>query len=242
MYAIKPIIKVSVTHQVVDRIKICIEAGEYKIGEKLPSEKELCQQLQVGRSTIREAFRVLQALEYIEIIHGKGAYVVKTLLENNNRVEHWFEQNKYRLVDIMEVRLAVESVAIKNAIQHISEEEIQHLIEIQDAYCKAVVQPSVKQIAIYDEYFHAYLVNCSHNPLLVSLNESIAESLRAYRLNAYAVASNRYHAIAPHQEIVDALRSHDFERANRAMINHIAISIEDMHNVMAEKEVDPSNK
>jgi GntR family transcriptional repressor for pyruvate dehydrogenase complex len=238
---IKPIIKISATHQVVDRIKNCIETGEYKIGEKLQSEKELCLQLQVGRSTIREAFRILQALEYIEVIHGKGAFVAKTPLQNNHRVEHWFEQNKYDLVDIMDVRLAVESVAVKNTIQHISEDEMQKLTEIQDAYSKAVIQSDVNQIALYDEYFHAYLVSCSHNPLLDSLNQSIAEALRAYRLNAYSIASNRFHGIGPHQEIVDALRSRNFERANAAVIKHIAISVEDMKNVMLEKVV-PSKK
>ena len=224
----KPIIKVPVSHQVVERIITSIDGGEYKLGDKLPTENELCKRLQVGRSTIREAYSVLQTLEYIEVIHGKGVYVTKPLIDKRQQLENWFEQNKYRLVDIMEVRLAIETVALKNAIRNITKNQIEQLQQIQDAYCAAIEENNINQIAIYDEYFHAFLVNCSGNPLLISLNESIAKALRAYRINAYSIAANKLHAIGPHQEIVNSLQEGNLERVNEAISNHISISVHDM--------------
>jgi len=64
--------KISITDQVVKRIEELIRSGEFAVGDKLPTEMELREQLGVGRSTIREAFRVLQAIGLIELRPGRG--------------------------------------------------------------------------------------------------------------------------------------------------------------------------
>ncbi len=63
-----------------------IERGEYQAGDKLPSVEQLAEQLGVGRSSVREAWRHLQALGVIRIVHGKGTFVASPRLQLGTRV------------------------------------------------------------------------------------------------------------------------------------------------------------
>ena len=70
----KEIQRMSITDSVVATIKDMILSGEYKENEKLPAEMSLCQSLKVSRTSVREALRVLQALGFVEMRPGKGAF------------------------------------------------------------------------------------------------------------------------------------------------------------------------
>ncbi len=228
----KPITRVSVTDQIVERIKSQIYDGTYKKGDKLPSELELCKELQVGRSAVREAYRVLQASGYIEIIHGRGAFVLNEDAHFKNEAQNWFLQNNYNLKDVWVVRHTIENAAVKLAVTGINDKEIQLLEKIQDSFAEAVIQYKVNQMALYDEYFHSYIVEISHNPLLISIYNSISDILRAYRLNSYSLSSSRYYAITLHQELIDALKARDSERAIKAVEHHINVSTENIDNIV----------
>jgi len=233
----QPITKVSITDQVVEHIKSSIASGEYKQGDKLPPSSKLCQQLNVGRSTIREAYRILQASGYIEVIHGRGAFIAGEGQTNKNS-ENWFLQHNYQLKDIWDVRSAIELKAIKLAIENMSDKEIQLLEKIQESFIQAVIHSRINQMALYDEYFHSYIIEGAHNQFLIDINSCISDSLRAYRLNSFSIASNRYNAIEPHQEIIDALYARDADRASTAVENHIKISIEDIERIVSGTTAD----
>ncbi|PKL11739.1 MAG: FadR family transcriptional regulator, partial [Spirochaetae bacterium HGW-Spirochaetae-8] len=68
-----PVQKVPITDQVVDKIKTSIIEGTFEESRKLPSEQSLCESLNVSRSTLREAFRVLQTKGFVELKPGRGA-------------------------------------------------------------------------------------------------------------------------------------------------------------------------
>lgn len=70
-----PIDKMSTTDKVIESIRSYIQEPGRNPGEKLPTENELGKQLGVGRSSIREALRVLQTMGYVTIVHGKGAFI-----------------------------------------------------------------------------------------------------------------------------------------------------------------------
>ena len=70
--------RMPIVQQVVDKLKEYLFSGEIAVGDKLPVEKELCEQLGVGRGTVREAFRILEATGYVELRPGKGAFAART--------------------------------------------------------------------------------------------------------------------------------------------------------------------
>ena len=75
MPELKPITQQRVYNTIVDQIRILIEDGTWGPGQKIPSERELAEKLSVGRSSVREALRILEAMRYIIIIQGEGVFV-----------------------------------------------------------------------------------------------------------------------------------------------------------------------
>lgn len=149
---------------------------------------ELCELLHVGRSTVREALRVLQAMGLVEIRHGKGAFV--TDRENAVTPEMWFQKYNYKVADIMQVRLPIEQMAVRLAAINMQEKELSHLQEIQDSFRRAVEENNVNQMTLADEYFHGAIIEGTHNPLLISFNANLTEAMREYRLHSFSVPGN----------------------------------------------------
>ncbi len=225
----KPITRLSITDQVVETLKENIMNGTYSKGDKLPPEHELSQQLQVGRSTIREAMRVLQAINYVEIIHGRGAFVAEPKDITENAVKNWFAVNSYKITDIMDVRLTVEQMSVRLCVKNMTQKELTELHEIQQNFIDAVhMDESSNKLALYDEYFHRCIAQGSHNPLLVTINQQISDSMRSYRMHSFSIRVNCINAVQPHQNIISAIEMRDVQKAEAAMASHIKVSLQDM--------------
>ncbi|MDC7248093.1 MAG: GntR family transcriptional regulator, partial [Sphaerochaetaceae bacterium] len=124
---IRKIERVYITDQVVKELLSLIMSGDFKLEEKLPTESELCNHLGVGRSTVREALRVLSATGMIELRPGKGAYVVSNKKNSIISIQNWFTEKHAELDELIEVRMAIEPLALKLAIRRASNEEIQQI-------------------------------------------------------------------------------------------------------------------
>ena len=85
--------------------------------KKLPTELELCGRFGVGRSTVREAMRILEANGYVSIRRGSGAYVVSRTGNNYQSIGNWLHDNKDKLRDYMEVRIAIEQLSVRLMIK-----------------------------------------------------------------------------------------------------------------------------
>lgn len=69
----KPIERISIVDQVINNLKDYIVEQNVAVGDKMPTEKEICEMYGVGRSTAREAYRMMQAIDMIDVKRGKGA-------------------------------------------------------------------------------------------------------------------------------------------------------------------------
>lgn len=220
--------KISVVEQVVSRLEELILSGEVSVGEKLPTENELCQKLSVGRSTVREAFRILQAKGYVEIKPGRGAFAARTEKPAQAEELAWLSKNKPALVDCIEVRSAIEPMAVKLAIAHGTEEEREELEAIHREFIEAVRVMDAQEIARLDEVFHAKIVEMSHNPLLVDIHRVICETVRTFRSKTFVFPQNARNAIDPHERVLMAIRERDEEAGEMYMKRHIQRIQEDL--------------
>lgn len=228
----KTIERVPIVQQVVDNIKEYIFSGAVEVGQKLPTEKKLCEELSVGRGTVREAFRILQANGLVEILPGRGAFVARTKeLEQGDLVE-WFVQNEIELRDCIEVRSAVEPLSIKLAIVRASDEDIAHLSKIHAKFVQAVQANDIVAIAKYDERFHNLIVEASKNKLLISINKKVSECIKNFRSKTFLVPQNALNAIEPHADIMRALEERDSEAGELFVRRHIQRILEDLNLTM----------
>lgn len=167
----------NVAGELIQRIK----DGVYSIGDKLPTEKELCQMFEVSRSTLREAISIVRAKGYIETRHGSGSYVIATNVETKESVEEWFALRKSQLNDFFEVRCTVEVMNIRYAIMRRTDEDIERIKQIHNAFENAIMRGDAEKMSVLDEKFHMELARVSGNSLLIEMNRIIAKALRPYR-------------------------------------------------------------
>lgn len=223
----EPIVRVPIVSQVEERIKELIDSKKYTEGMKLPTENELCQSMNVGRGTVREALRLLQAKGLVEIKPGRGAFVASKQAADTNPVV-WLVQNEKELRDAIEVRNALEPVAARKMAETASEAALRRLKKIHADFLAAVKAGDTVQIAELDELFHGLIVRESGNQLLNEINVHLIQGMHTFRNKTFTVPENVRNAVEPHTRILNAITGRDGNAAEQEMRKHLKMVNEDL--------------
>lgn len=159
-----------VYEDVVEQIQAAILDGKIAVGERLPAERELCEQLHTSRGTVREALRILEQKGLIEIRLGAsgGAYVLgagSTLMAEN--LSMLLRSNDISLEHLEEFRAAVEGSAAWLAAQRVDAEgvaDLQQLMKQADVLRKQGL-PCWQEFVQVDEQIHQAIAHASANPI-----------------------------------------------------------------------------
>ncbi len=183
----------SAPEMLVKQIFRSLEKGEIKPGDRLPSQRELATTFQVGLSTVREAIKILHAMRYLDVIHGKGTFIAKDALTKEkipSQLEDTLEA--VSLFDLMKAREIIECSAAEIAAETADEEGI---IRIQNALEK--VEASTHDADDFyqaDFEFHIAIAEATNNQAIYELvkllvdkvhknhTEFMAESLKNWTL------------------------------------------------------------
>ncbi|RKD32122.1 MULTISPECIES: FadR/GntR family transcriptional regulator [Lacrimispora] len=220
--------RVPIVQQVVNSMKDFVASDGTEVGQKLPTEKEWCENLSVGRGTVREAFRILEARGLVEIKPGRGAFLVSKKELGQEELAEWFLQNEVELKDYIEVRSAVEPLCARLIARRASDLELEQLERVHQRFIRAVEEEDIAGMAKYDERFHKHIVECSRNKMLIFICKKIDECIRDFRLKTFQVPQNARNAIKAHQDIVDAIKARDEEVAELYAKRHISLINIDM--------------
>ena len=223
----EPIVRVPIVSQVEERIRELIDSKKYTEGMKLPTENELCQSMNVGRGTVREALRLLQAKGLVEIKPGRGAFVASKQAADTNPVV-WLVQNEKELRDAIEVRNALEPVAARKMAETASEAALRRLKKIHADFLAAVKAGDTIQIAELDELFHGWIVRESGNQLLNEINVHLIQGMHTFRSKTFTVPENVRNAVEPHTRILNAITGRDGNAAEQEMRKHLKMVNEDL--------------
>ena len=221
----RPIEKIPITDEVIRQLEGLILSGEYQTGDKLPTEAELASALEVGRSTVREATRFLQAVGYVEMRPGKGAYILTTQ-PINRRADptHWLRESRVQLEDFLEVRRLLEPFAAKQAARRASPRQLEQLSGVLSAFTEAYSKRDLTRLTFYEEKFHLLIVEAAQNALLVRLYRELLDLLRAYTSHTCALERSFADALEPHRRIFAAIQSRDEDQAEFEMLSHLMLS------------------
>lgn len=110
-----PVRRVTLSGEVADRLSEAIRLGELLPGARLPAERDLGVQFGVGRTSIREALRMLQATGMVTVRAGDGVFVADYASTADHPFARWESQYQYRVEELFEVRLAIEPIAAARA-------------------------------------------------------------------------------------------------------------------------------
>jgi len=164
----KKINKVRMHEIVSEELKEYIRVNELKKGDKLPSAETIMNNLGIGRSTLREALRYLEATDVIEVVNGKGIFVKETA-QYQMLTKITVDDEKTALLQLIEVRRALETLAVESAAVRASEEAIEemrrHLLDI--------ARTRGPESSLADMKFHRTIYRATGNPILQSIVESV---------------------------------------------------------------------
>jgi GntR family transcriptional repressor for pyruvate dehydrogenase complex len=212
------IVKSSITQQVMSFLQDRIASGDWKVGEKIPSENELNRELGVSRNSIRLALRQFIALGVLESKHGKGTYLVRSDLDYLNHPNtHLTPEDCTDLVKVVEFRLIVEPEAAALATRHADSGTFDRMRRHVE-HLKASVD-SLDRYIRHDVAFHVEIGRASANPLLDKTIRALFVKENASRM--FTIFRFKGGAVYFHPRILAAMEEGDAAKARRLMRDHI---------------------
>ena len=219
--------------QVQEQIYRYMKEQNYQIGDKMPNEYELASLFSVGRSTIREAVKLLASKGLLEVRRGSGTYVSGTVPADIDPLGLSRMDDKMGLaLDLADVRMILEPGIAELAAINGDERDIRNL----ECLCEAVE----RKILDGDSYirediaFHAAIAECAKNKVVEQLLPIIDTAVLMFVNVTHTQL--REETIQTHRAILDAIRDHDSIGARAAMTMHMAYNREMIRKRMKDKE------
>jgi DNA-binding FadR family transcriptional regulator len=206
---------------VIKQMEQLIESGEWAVGDKIPPEPALVEQLGVGRNTVREAVRALVHTGLLESRQGDGTYV-RAKSDLAAAVQRRLRRGD--ALDAYEVRAALERDAARYAALRRTDEDLQALRAALGHRSVAWDSGDVDAFIEADIVFHRAVAAAAHNSILFELYDSFSGALRATLQSVFEVplpGAIRLQESA-HAAIVDAIEAGDAPRAEQASAAHLA--------------------
>ena len=213
--------KTRVYEAIVEQLTALILEGEIKTGDKLPSERELCEQFGVGRNSVREATRSLESARLVETKQGEGTFVTahpeSMIRMISEKVSSDAEGGMHH---IFEARMVLEPQIAGLAAERVTSVELEKL---EDTLRRQLNEVEGGGLGLReDTQFHLGLAEAAKNQFLHHLLSSLLNSLSEMRERSLRRdESVRLRSWEAHQQILDALLTKDRNKAIAAMISHL---------------------
>ena len=208
----------TLAEQVADGIMNLIQETPYKAGDKLPTEKELCESTGAGRNTVREALKILASRNVLEIRQGAGTFVSEKQGIPDDPLGFSMVNDHVKLTrELLQVRIMLEPQIAALAAQCAKEHEIKELEEILEE-----MEAAMKKREDYSELdtkFHTKIAQCTHNIVMENLLPVIGKGVAVF---AKEVAQTEYDRTwISHRKIFCYIRDHKPFEAEMEMQYHL---------------------
>lgn len=210
----------NLSDQIVLQFKTMIENGVIKLGDRLPSERELAKQLNVSRLPLREALKSLQQVNVLEV-RQNGYYVLG--LESSKLIDFFTDAatNHSLHDDIKEVRIIVEIGAVDLACRNRTEEDIQRMKDSLNKMEEMVQMMNHAGIIDASIRFHDDIVASCGNRLFIAIMAAMTTALYEGRKKTLEHPGRYVVAINEHRAILNAIINKDIKAAKRLMKLHL---------------------
>lgn len=210
---------------IVEEIKNRISLGILKKGDKLPTERDLAEQLKLSRASIREAIRALEVIGLVECRQGAGNYIKESFEDSLfEPLSMMFILEDSNTQDILEIREALELQTVVQASKKITEGELKQLEKILVDMKGCTSEALNVQL---DKKFHYTIAKASRNKIIINvlsvISQLIDELIKDSREKILADEANRVRLTKNHELIYEALRDKDTAKAYTVMREHFSL-------------------
>lgn len=189
-----PLPKGPISEIIVQRITDALISGALKPGDKIPTEQEFSERLEVGRNAVREAIKVLVAFGVLEIRRSEGTFVVEQYQQSLlNPLLYGLPLTQKSMQDTLEFKVGIHYTMFYLAMLHATDEEMATLRKHCDVFYQASLREPVDIQELFDtsERYNLYLGEMTHNPMFIRLNEIALRIAKYSRIKTFEVTISR---------------------------------------------------
>lgn len=206
---------------VFESLREAIIQGRLKPGERL-MEIQLAEEMGVSRTPVREAIRKLELEGFVVMIPRKGAYVASISVKD--------------IVDVFEVRAALEGLAAGLAAERATAEELEEMERAVHHIHEVSNGRDLGTLVEKDTVFHELIYKASRNQRLVQIVTHLKEQIQRFRTTSLAVPGRGKHAVEEHKGIVEAISERNVELAASLAREHIENAEQLLLSAMGEEK------
>lgn len=205
------------------QIEEAIKNGDFAPGERLPSERELVETFGVSRVSVREAIRSLEALGFVRVYQGRGAFVTDRRSGLGEPMARWLDLHRDEVLELLGVRGALDEYAAQLAVMNFDADKVADIVAAHEAFATVVADDaSATDLVALDIDFHIAIAEASGNRLLYDLLSDLHSYLAESRYLALVPPGRPQRSASEHALIVEAIQAHDAAMARLATSRHIA--------------------
>ncbi|MGC9002430.1 MAG: FadR/GntR family transcriptional regulator [Dictyoglomus sp.] len=221
----KPVTRTKLTESIIKAIMEYVNSQNLKVGDRLPSERDLSKALKVSRPLIREAIRVMEGLNLIEVKPGSGIFIKNPLGPDfSYLVLHIDLQEKERLLETLKVRKVLEKLAIEETLKNIDPEKLSRLEKLLTTLEEAIRRGDSGLEEIWNYYSTIY--QFSNNKFLFSFLDGLKNIYLSWidpqENPVFAEKTYSYH-----RELFEAIKNKD--------LNKISLLIDRFYKIWQEE-------
>ena len=204
---------------VFESMREAIIQGRLKPGERL-MEIQLADEMGVSRTPIREAIRKLELEGFVVMVPRKGAFVAGISVKD--------------IVDVFEVRAALEALAAGLAAERITPDELEELERSLVAISEVSSKDDIDAIVETDTNFHELIYRASRNERLFQIVIHLKEQIQRFRTTSLSQPGRSKDALEEHRKMVEAISDRNVELAQNLARDHIENAEQSMLNALRE--------
>jgi GntR family transcriptional regulator, transcriptional repressor for pyruvate dehydrogenase complex len=212
---------------VTDAILEIIEIENLKPGDRFYSEHQLMAKLEVSRSSVREAVRMLEVTGMVKVQQGKGIFIAEPQ-DDDIHIRGWVVDNTELLKEHFEVRLLMEPHAAALAARKVGDKELEELSGVYNRFKEALAGQDIASAITCDSEFHLLIAKYSCNRTLSVLMKTMAGTLNEGWITSLNTPGRLERTVVEHGAILDALRAGDPEGAAQGMRDHLNNALADI--------------
>jgi len=204
----------SIAFQILERIKSALMRGDLKPGDYLPSETELTQSLGIGKSSVREAIKMLQAIGIVEVRRGHGTII------RREPGDPLVDPMAFGMIlargmtrDVLEFRAMFEPAYTLQAMANATDEDHQQIQKAIEDMAAAIT--SGEQTSHHDVSFHRAILYSTHNPMTIRVGQTLLELCEAALETSMQTLPET--ALNDHKAIYSAFQAGDAEGVRKAI-------------------------
>jgi GntR family transcriptional regulator, transcriptional repressor for pyruvate dehydrogenase complex len=227
---------------IVDRLEARILDGTFSVGDLLPSEEQLATQFGVGRRSVREALKVLEARGLVEIRMGIGTTVTRNDLDSflstlARNITTYYRIDKAGVNHVAELRELLELAALERLAATPNAEVIEHLAETVERQKEAQADNDFHSYQDWHFVFHFEIVDALDNPIISMLYKQVMALMRKPMEEAGRNPAVMADSIHDHEQIVEALKRGAVDDLHMLLTVHLQESITNVQSVVEESAV-----